>query len=196
MSRVWCGAERLAHPVDGSRNVFDQQDAPAEPVERRRVHRLLEADAGGRRRPHEQFVGQHLQPDEALHPGDQRNVVDRLGEEVVGAGFEPGHPVRRLVEGGDDDDRDMGGARIGLQAPAGLEAVHARHHDVEKDDVALAAGADLDRLRPVHCGDHLEVLGRQARLEELYIGDVVVDDENSRGHLAEAPRVSRRRDRL
>ena len=107
----------------------------------------------------------------------------------------PATRSRGLVERGDHDHRDVGGARIGLQPPADLEAVHARHHHVEQDDVALAARADLERLRPVDRGHHLEILGRQPRFEQLDVGDDVVDDENAGGHLADRS-VSRRRDRL
>ena len=38
---------------------------------------------------------------------------DRLGEEIVGAGFEPAHAVGRLIERGDHDHRNVVGRRIG-----------------------------------------------------------------------------------
>ena len=67
--------------------------------------------------------------------GEQRGVVDRLGEEIVGAGLEPAHAVGCFRERGHHHHRNVGGAGIGLEALAGLEAVHARHHHVEQDEI-------------------------------------------------------------
>ena len=36
-----------------------------------------------------QLIGEHLEPHEALDPAEQSQIIDRLGEEVVGTGFEP-----------------------------------------------------------------------------------------------------------
>ena len=38
---------------------------------------------------------------------NKRDVVDRLGEEIVGAGFKPAHAVGDVGQRGDHDDRDM-----------------------------------------------------------------------------------------
>ena len=82
----------------------------------------------------------------------RRDVVDRLGEEIVGAGLEPLHLVRRLVERRDHDHRHVHGPGRALDAAADLEAVHARHHDVEQhhvDALGLAAArAPPGRCRP------------------------------------------------
>ena len=82
-----------------------------------------------------QLVGHHLQPEQALHPRHQRDVADRLGEEIVGAAFQSLHPVLGLIERCHHDDRNVRGARIGLQRRADLEAGHVRHHHVEEDEV-------------------------------------------------------------
>ena len=63
-----------------------------------------------------QFVDRHLEPDQRAHAGDQRDLVDRLGQEIVGARFEAAHAVGRLVERGDQHDRQMGGRRRGSSA--------------------------------------------------------------------------------
>ena len=42
---------------------------------------------------HAQLVGHHLQAHQAAHAREQRRVVDRLGEEIVGARFETGDAV-------------------------------------------------------------------------------------------------------
>ena len=61
------------------------------------------------------------------------------------------------------------GERIGLEPAAHLEAVHARHHHVEQHDVAFAALADGDRVRPVGRRKHLEILCVEARIEQLEV---------------------------
>ena len=50
--------------------------------------------------------------------------------EVVGAGFEAPNSVRRPVERRHHDDRQMLGARIGLELPADFEPVDAGHHQI------------------------------------------------------------------
>ncbi len=90
-------------------------------------------------RAHAQFVGDHLQARQRADARNQRHVSDRLGEEIVGAGFQAAHTVGRLIERGDHDHGNVMRRRIGLQPPADLEPVHVRHHDVEQDDIALSA---------------------------------------------------------
>ena len=84
-----------------------------------------------------------LQPHQRAHAGEQRDVVDRLGEEIVGSGFEAAQPVGDVAERGHHDDRDIGGARVGLQPAAHLEPVHPRHHHIEQDDVGQLGIGEL-----------------------------------------------------
>ena len=94
--------------------------------------------------------------------------------------------VDRVGLRGEEDHRNIAGDGIGLQAPADLIAVHARHHHVEQDEVRLlgggsehqrllAIGRDLGPIRAFeHAGDHPD------------IGRGVVDDQNELvvvGHL-------------
>ena len=48
--------------------------------------------------------------------------------------------------GGDEDHVDLAGERL-----RGLDAVHLRHADIEKDDVGLEAAHERNRLAPVRC---------------------------------------------
>ncbi len=142
--------QRPDDALGGPVAVVDQQNAAAPPE-------LIDPDSRGRgnahlllgRGAHQHLVGEHFQPRDVLHPRDQRDVVDRLGEEIVGAGFQPLHPVGGLVERGDHDHRNMLGARLGLQPPADLETVHAGHHHVEQDHVGPLPRADMQRLGPL-----------------------------------------------
>ena len=72
--------------------------------------------------------------------------------------------------------------RIGFQPAADLEAVHVGHHHVEQDDVAFGALADGKRFRAAGRGQHVEILGRQARFQQLDVGGDIVDDQDTRGH--------------
>ena len=59
-----------------------------------------------------QFVREHLQTHEALDPGQQGNLVDRLGQKVVSARLKPLETVRRLVERRDHHDRQNGRSAV------------------------------------------------------------------------------------
>ena len=140
---------------------------------------------------HQQFVGHHLEPHQAAYAREQRRVVDRLGEKIIGAGIEPGQPVGRLIERRHHDDGDVRGFGIGFDAAADFETVHARHHHVEQHDVGRLGGDALERFLAVMRGDDLEILGRQLRFEQLDVGENVVNDENARCHVLPQPRKRR-----
>jgi len=69
-----------------------------------------------------------------------------------------------------------------LEAAADLEPIHVGHHHVEQHDVAFGALADGERLLAADGGDDVEILRREARLQELDVRRNVVDDENTRSH--------------
>ena len=167
----------------GGRPVVDDENFPvAAGVRHGIAFRALDADFLGGVRAHAQFVGHHLQARQRAHARDQRHVGDRLGEEIVGAGFQAAHAVGRLVERGHHDDRNMMGRRVRLELAADLEAVHVRHHHVEQHDVAFGALAQRQRLGPASGGGDVEIFRRQPRFQQLHIGRDVVDDKNAGGH--------------
>ena len=65
----------------------------------------------------------------------QRLDLERLGDEVVGAGADRADRRLEAAERGDHDDRHVG--PIGDDALAQLEAVHALHVEVGDDDVEV-----------------------------------------------------------
>ena len=73
----------------------------------------------------------------------QLGLVDRLGQEVVGAGLDGAVDVAGLVEGGDHEDGDVARRRVRREALAHLEAADLRHHDVEQDQVGLPMSLTL-----------------------------------------------------
>ena len=122
-----------------------------------------------------QLVQHHFQPQQRAEAGEQRLVLDRLGEEIIGAGLEPAHPVLLLAQGGDHDDRNMGGLGRLPEPTADLEAVHARHHDVEQHDVGALGLHLVERFLAALGGDDLVILGSQFRLEQANIDENVID---------------------
>ena len=114
-----------------------------------------------------------------MHADARQHLLDhdRLGDVVDAAGFQPAHDVLGLGEPGHEDDRHVGKARVALEPPAGLEAVHAGHHGVEQDDVGRDLVDDAHRGRAVERHHHghagaVERVGEQPqRLRR------VVDDE-------------------
>jgi hypothetical protein len=89
-------------PGNGCRRigvVVDQKHARALLVARHDIGKQrLDADRARRRRAQAQFVGQHFEPHQALDPGQKLEVVDRLGQKIVGAGLQTANAVGDLVE--------------------------------------------------------------------------------------------------
>ncbi len=91
-------------------------------------------------------------------------------------------PLGGLAERGDHDHRDMQGGGIVLQFPAALEPVHARHHDIEQDQVGLPFVRHAQRLEPILGAGHLVVLGRELGFQQARVGRHIIDDQDPGGH--------------
>ncbi len=119
---------------------------------------------------------------QGAQPREQRHVVDRLGQEVVGTAFQAAHAIVRIGQRGHHHDGDMLGLLQGLEPPAGLEAVHVRHHDVEQDDVRCLGAGERDRLLAAACQRHLVVFAPELGFEQLPVREHVVHDEDMTRH--------------
>jgi hypothetical protein len=73
-------------------------------------------------------------------------------------------------------------AAFGLQALADLEAVDARHHDVEQHEIDRGLGTDRQRVMAVARGDDIEIFGGQPRLEQIAVRLDVIDYQYARCH--------------
>lgn len=62
-----------------------------------------------------------LLPQQRADARDELNNAERLGEVIVGAGFEAPHAAGDVALARYHDDWDLRRRRIGLDAPAGLE---------------------------------------------------------------------------
>ena len=118
-----------------------------------------------------------LEPRERPDPGEQLGLVERLGEEVVGAGLEPLQALRTAT-GGDHHDREELGAWVLPDPAADLAAVHAGHLHVEQDDVDLRRLEQVEGLLPARGGQHLVVAWREHGVEESQVRRLVVDREH------------------
>jgi hypothetical protein len=163
------------------RIAVDKQNATAVGIDGlHRPGRLLHGDFLAGKRAGAQLVGKGLETDEALDARHELHVVDRLGEEVVGADFETADAVGRLIERGDHQHRNVLRLLAGLQAAANLEAIHFRHHDVEEDDVDVADVAQVQRFDAGRGRLDLEILRSQPRFEQPYIRRNIVNDQHTR----------------
>lgn len=122
------------------------------------------------------------QTNERAHAGKKRRVVDRFGEKVIDPRLETAQTVGGFGKRRHHDDRNVGGTRIGLQAPAGLEPVHSRHHHVEQDKIGMLLMRDLERGHAVAGAQYLIVFARELRLEDLHVHINVVNNEYARRH--------------
>src|SRR5207253_8016535 len=123
-----------------------------------------------------------LDADERADAREEGDVVDRLRQEVVGAGLEAAQPVGDIGQRRHHDDGNVGGLRVGLQPATDLETVHLRHHDVEQDEIGQLGGGDRQRARPVRAGQDIEILARELRLEQLDVYLDIIDDQDAGGH--------------
>ena len=79
--------------------------------------------------------------------------AERLGQVVVGAGFQAGELVALVGARGQHDDRHVLRAPVGAQPARELDAAHAGQHPVEHDQVRQRGAHHVERL--------LRVLGAQ-----------------------------------
>ncbi|MNS60766.1 hypothetical protein D3C72_937770 [compost metagenome] len=111
------------------------------------------------------LLHRQLRPDARQHDGRR----DRLGDVVDGAQGQAQLLVRHFAHGRDENHGDAGRGGIGLQRAAHVVAAHARHHDIEQDQVGLvAAGGDLQGALAID-GDLGAVLAFQHRAQQVDI---------------------------
>ena len=98
-----------------------------------------------------------------------------FGKVIVGADFKAGHPIELRSLCREHDDRD---GPVGAQPPADAEAVLARHHDVEDDQIdARRAHRLRHRSSILRNGNAKSVVGQEAR-EKAAQFLVVIDDQD------------------
>ena len=127
-----------------------------------------------------------LEPLDAQHrvePSLQLRKVDRLGDVVVGARFEPLHFILGGVERRLHDDRNERQTLVRLDLPRDLDPTDFGHHDVEQDQVGRCRLDELEGIRAVVRRARFVAPAFQPRLEHLDVVLIVVDDQDARGLL-------------
>ena len=114
----------------------------------------------------------------------QREIIDRFGQEVFRASLQAAHPVFRIAERSDHDDRNKGGLRILFQETANLIAIHPGHHHIQQDDIRQLSLGHFKRLRAIFSLDDRIVLGFELGLQQAAVGFNIVDYKDPRAHAA------------
>jgi hypothetical protein len=105
--------------------------------------------------------------------------VDRLEQEVDRAGLVAlEHPGRVARAGGDEDDRDVLGARGAAHQLGELEPVHVGHLDVDQRDRDVVDQQQLERLGAGPGAQRLDAVAAEQGLERDEVLDDVVDDQH------------------
>jgi len=119
-------------------------------------------------------------PQERAHAGQKLLEREGLRDVVVRSGVEPGNAVADLHARGEHEDRKA--AAAAAHAPGHLEAVHARHEDVEDHRVRLVAGLQfLERSLAVVGQRDLVALELERAAERLAHRPLVVHDQDLHG---------------
>ena len=130
-----------------------------------------------------QLVARALELDLRAHACQHHRRTQRLGDVVH-------RPQRQAalfffggVERGDADHRDVARQRVVAQAPHHLVAVHARHHQVEQDQVGPRVGGRQPQRRRARVGGAHRVLAHQQLAQNREVLGHIVDNEHGRhGH--------------
>ena len=117
-------------------------------------------------------------PEQGLDPGHDLARREGLHEVVVRAHREAHDPVDLLAAGREHQHVGVG---EGAQPPADLDAVEARQHDVEDDDVGVEAAGGLEGGDPVAGALDDPALALEVAGDQLHDGRLVVDDQDPVG---------------
>src|SRR5260221_662443 len=101
--------------------------------------------------------------------------MERLGQVVVGAHLQPDDAIDGLAAAGEDDDADI---RFAAQRLGQGQAVLARQHEVEDDEIDGILGHDPAHRRAVTRGADAVTLADEVVLHDLADIVLVVDDQN------------------
>lgn len=111
--------------------------------------------------------------------GNEFLRLERLVDVVVGTVLKSGHNVERVRACGQHHDRHPG---LGANAPAYLDAIFAREHDIKQDDVRLAIPEDCKCLVAIGAKNRFESFSTQHDAEHLGERCVIIDYKNPVGH--------------
>jgi len=102
--------------------------------------------------------------------------MERLGQVVVGAKAEAGHPIVQTAGGG--QHQHAAGTAVGDQRAADIVPVHAGNVTVEHHDVIRGQSHARQRLAPVERDVHRHALAAQDGRDRLGQARVILDDQH------------------
>jgi hypothetical protein len=134
-----------------------------------------------------EIVGQPLEPHQRTDTRLQLLGIDRLVEEVVGAGVEAGESGLALLRAADQHHRREAGGGVPFDLDADVQPGDAGHEHVEQHEVGPLAPDDLERVAAVGRGQHGVVGSFEQLSQPTQVGRVIVDDQHLSGFRHRAP---------
>ena len=113
-----------------------------------------------------------------LDTGLEHARAEWFGEVVVGAQFEAGDHVGLFAFGREDDYRNAGRAGVVFKPPANLQAVDARQHQVQHDEIGWRHAYRGKRFFTGGHAGHVIVVPGQAVADEFENIRLIVHHEN------------------
>ena len=128
---------------------------------------------------HLQLLLEAAQGQVGVHPGDDLFGLKGLGDIVHRPQLEPFDLVFGLPERRQENNGDIMVRGVGLEAPADLEAIDARHHDVEQDEIG--EGFSRDRQGALTVFGHQQAVAApgEGLGKHLQVGGVVVHHQDA-----------------
>ena len=105
--------------------------------------------------------------------------VERLGDEVVGARFNPANPILGILLRRHQDDGNQARGGIGFQGLTRVESVEPRHPDVHEHEVRMVARHCLERIVSVGRARDEVPISTQQGCDETHIPSDIIDDQDA-----------------
>jgi hypothetical protein len=115
-----------------------------------------------------------------VNPRQYFRRLERLGDIIDATGREAGDLAVAVGQGGREDHWDVAGGFSRLQPPTGGEAVQARHHHIQQNQVGADEFRPPHPLFPILRHQYAVAVGFQAIDHHPQIGGVVIDDQDGR----------------
>ena len=120
-----------------------------------------------------------LDSNQGAYPGQQLGLVERLVDEVVGAGLD-GADLLLFSARSDHDHRQESRPWIFADPAADLVPIHSRHQDVQQNEVWALLAQHVQGFLSGGRRGHPESLRRQHRLEQADVWRQIIHDEYER----------------
>jgi len=114
------------------------------------------------------------------HPGDQLAREKRLGHKICSPQLDPLDPLRNLRKTRDQENGDVAAFRARLELLQNLKSIHARHLDVQEDEVGRPRTGRSQSLLATGGRPHIIAGGTEHMAEGTQPLRVVIDYQNPR----------------